>query len=80
MFLRIVTSQIRYKWGIALLILLAMTSLVSLYVYSKNTTSFTNRSMRDHWIARCSCKRRSWSSRFQTSDRSAGWTSPKGGT
>lgn len=45
MFLKIAVSQIRHKWGIALLILLAMTSLVTLYVYSSNTTKFANRSM-----------------------------------
>lgn len=36
MFLRIITRQAWHKWGIALLILLAMTSLVTLYVYSTN--------------------------------------------
>lgn len=45
MFFKIITSQARHKWGIALLILLAMTSLVALYVYSSNTTTFANRSM-----------------------------------
>ena len=45
MFLRILANQARHKWGIALLILLAMTSLVTLYVYSNNTTRFANRSM-----------------------------------
>jgi ABC-type lipoprotein release transport system permease subunit len=45
MFLRILFNQARHKWGIALLILLAMTSLVTLYVYSNNTTRFANRSM-----------------------------------
>ena len=45
MFLRILCNQARHKWGIALLILLAMTSLVTLYVYSNNTTRFANRSM-----------------------------------
>lgn len=45
MFLKIVFGQARYRWGVSLLILLAMTSLVSLYVYSKNTTGFANRSM-----------------------------------
>ncbi|MBC8872997.1 MAG: ABC transporter permease [Planctomycetes bacterium] len=45
MFLKIITSQARHKWGIALLIVLAMTSLVTLYVYSSNTTAFANRSM-----------------------------------
>ncbi len=45
MFFKIITSQARHKWGIALLILLAMTSLVTLYVYSSNTTAFANRSM-----------------------------------
>ena len=45
MFLRIIIRQARHKWGIALLIFLAMTSLVTLYVYSSNTTKFANRSM-----------------------------------
>ena len=45
MFLRIITSQARHKWGITLLILLAMTSLVTLYVYANSTTGFANRSM-----------------------------------
>lgn len=45
MFLKITLSQTRHKWGIALLILLAMTSLVTLYVYSSNTAKFANRSM-----------------------------------
>ena len=45
MFLRIITSQARHKWEIVLLVLLAMTSLVTLYVYSSNTTKFANRSM-----------------------------------
>ena len=45
MFLKIITSQARHKWGIALLIFLAITSLVTLYVYSSNTTAFANRSM-----------------------------------
>ncbi len=45
MFLKIAVSQTRHKWGIALLILLAMTSLVTLYVYSSNTAKFANRSM-----------------------------------
>jgi len=44
-FFKIITNQARHQWGIALLILLAMTSLVTLYVYSSNTTAFANRSM-----------------------------------
>ena len=45
MFLRIITRQARHKWAVALLIFLAMTSLVTLYVYSSNTTEFAGRSM-----------------------------------
>jgi putative ABC transport system permease protein len=45
MFIRIITLQARHQWGIALLVFLAMVALVTLYVYSNNTTQFTNRSM-----------------------------------
>ena len=45
MFLKIVTTQIRHKWSVALLIFLAMTALVTLYVYARNTAAFSNRSM-----------------------------------
>ncbi len=45
MFLRIVASQTRYKWVVALLVFLAMTTLVTLYVYASNTAAFSNRSM-----------------------------------
>lgn len=45
MFLRIITKQARHKWAVALLISLAITSLVALWVYSSNTGRFANRSM-----------------------------------
>ncbi|OHB77929.1 MAG: hypothetical protein A2W31_16410 [Planctomycetes bacterium RBG_16_64_10] len=45
MFLKIALNQARHKWPIALLIVLAMTCLVTLYVYASNTTRFANRSM-----------------------------------
>lgn len=45
MFLKIVINQIRHKWSVALLIFLAMTALVTLYVYARNTAAFSNRSM-----------------------------------
>ncbi|MFW6164042.1 MAG: FtsX-like permease family protein [Planctomycetota bacterium] len=45
MFLRIVASQARYKWPITLLLWVAMTALVSLYVYLGNSARFSNRSM-----------------------------------
>ncbi len=45
MFLKIIARQTRHNWVVALLIFLAMTALVSLYVYSKNTAAFSNRSM-----------------------------------
>ncbi len=45
MFLKIVASQVKYRWGVSLLLLLAMASLVTVYVYLSNTTQFTNRSM-----------------------------------
>lgn len=45
MFLKILTSQARHKWAAATLIFLAMAALVTLYVYSRNTSQFANRSM-----------------------------------
>ncbi len=45
MFLRILYHQAKYKWGINLLIFLALTSVVGLYVYLQNTSRFANRSM-----------------------------------
>lgn len=45
MFLRIIISQARQKWVITVLLWLAMTALVSLYVYLDNSSEFTNRSM-----------------------------------
>jgi len=45
MFFRIVWNQAIRKWAVTGLLLLAMTSLVTLYVYLRNTAGFTNRSM-----------------------------------
>ena len=45
MFLKLVINQAKYKWPVTLLLWLAMTSLVSLYVYLDNSTRFSNRSM-----------------------------------
>ncbi len=45
MFLKLVLNQAKYKWGINLLITLALTTVVALYVYLQNTTQFANRSM-----------------------------------
>jgi ABC-type lipoprotein release transport system permease subunit len=45
MFWKIVLNQALHRWGITLLIFLAMVSLVSLYVYLLNTSRFTNRSI-----------------------------------
>lgn len=45
MFFKIVFNQALHKWGITLLVFLAMTALVALYVYLQNTTQFANRSM-----------------------------------
>jgi len=45
MFLRLLVSQVRYRWGVTALVFLALTSLVSLYVYLKNTNRYMNRSM-----------------------------------
>ncbi|MFP4382046.1 MAG: ABC transporter permease [Candidatus Sumerlaeia bacterium] len=38
-------QQARYKWSVTLLLFLAMTSLVALFVYLRNTDRFANRSM-----------------------------------
>jgi len=45
MFWRILSHQARYRWGVTTLVFLAITSLVTLYVYLLNTSQFTNRSM-----------------------------------
>jgi len=45
MFFRTLICQARYRWGVTLLLFLAMTSLVTLYVYLRNTARFSNRSM-----------------------------------
>ncbi len=45
MFFKLLFRQAIYKWGINLLIFLALTTLVSLYVYMQNTSRFANRSM-----------------------------------
>ncbi len=45
MFLRIVANQAWHKWPITLLLWVAMTALVSLYVYLGNSARFSNRSM-----------------------------------
>jgi len=45
MFLKIIVNQARQKWVVTVLLLLAMTALVSLYVYIKNSARFSNRSM-----------------------------------
>ena len=45
MFLKIIVNQARCKWGVTTLLMLAMTALVSLYVYINNSASFSNRSM-----------------------------------
>lgn len=45
MFLKIIVNQARQKWVVTALLLLAMTSLVSLYVYIRNSARFSNRSM-----------------------------------
>ncbi len=45
MFVKIVLSQARYRWAFSLLLFLAMTMLVALYVYALNTNRFTNRAM-----------------------------------
>ena len=45
MFLRLILNQMRHKWGVTLLLVLAMTALVTLYVYLVNSAGFSNRSM-----------------------------------
>jgi putative ABC transport system permease protein len=45
MFFRILLNQARHRWGVTLLVFLAMASLVALYVYVRNTATFSNRSM-----------------------------------
>jgi len=45
MFAKIVISQARHKWPITLMLWVAMTALVSLYVYLDNSAKFSNRSM-----------------------------------
>jgi ABC-type lipoprotein release transport system permease subunit len=45
MYLRILWKQMRQRWGVSLLLLAAMTTLVALYVYLNNTAGFANRSM-----------------------------------
>jgi ABC-type lipoprotein release transport system permease subunit len=44
-FFKIIFSQARYRWVFTLLLFLAMTVLVTLYVYLLNTNRFTNRAM-----------------------------------
>lgn len=45
MFFQIIFHQARCKWFITLLLFLAMGTLVTLYVYLKNSTQFTNRAI-----------------------------------
>jgi len=45
MFLKILVNQARHKWPVTLLLWIAMTALVSLYVYLGNSVRFSNRSM-----------------------------------
>ncbi len=45
MFFRIIFYQARCKWFITLLLFVAMGTLVTLYVYLKNSTQFTNRAI-----------------------------------
>jgi len=45
MFLRMILLQARHRWQVTLLLWLAMTALVSLYVYVGNSARFSNRSM-----------------------------------
>lgn len=45
MFLKMLFNQARRKWVLTAMIWLAMTALVSLYVYSSNSAAFNNRSM-----------------------------------
>ena len=44
-FFKIILSQARYRWIFTLLLFLAMTVLVTLYVYLLNTNRFANRAM-----------------------------------
>ncbi len=45
MFFKLIVRQLWHKRVVAFLVLLAMTALVALYVYSSNTSKFANRSM-----------------------------------
>ncbi len=45
MFLKMLLLQARYRWQVTALLCLAMTALVSLYVYVDNSARFSNRSM-----------------------------------
>ncbi|HUT24288.1 MAG TPA: ABC transporter permease [Sumerlaeia bacterium] len=45
MFLRMLLAQARHRWSIVLLVFLAISSVVALYVYLRNTSLFANRSM-----------------------------------
>jgi len=45
MFLKMLLQQARHRWQVTLLLWLAMTALVSLYVYVGNSARFSNRSM-----------------------------------
>ncbi|MFO7899653.1 MAG: ABC transporter permease [Planctomycetota bacterium] len=45
MFLKMLLSQARHRWQVTALLALAMTALVSLYVYVGNSARFSNRSM-----------------------------------
>lgn len=45
MFVKIIVSQARHKWPITLMLWVALTALVSLYVYLDNSARFSNRSM-----------------------------------
>jgi putative ABC transport system permease protein len=45
MFFKLIVRQLWHKRVVAFLVLLAMTALVTLYVYSSNTSKFANRSM-----------------------------------
>jgi len=45
MYFKILWSQAKQKWQVTLLLFLAMTALVTLYVYLQNTSQFSSRSM-----------------------------------
>ena len=45
MFFKLIVRQLWHKRVVALLVFLAMTALVTLYVYSSNTSNFASRSM-----------------------------------